>query len=227
MAPPIIGLLQAASEGRRDWRLAAFDEAQVCWAVERGLGPLLLYTTACDAAAATTPSRPLLQATHLTAQILSGEQLDAMVDGLIAMLDIINLLRNSKEQLRWELILHWLHGSLAALHLSLILTYLQKYQLIDIAPEILQKLLSSQRCMAGFNLKILQIIIDRYVVEGKDFGLHCTLEDFSHVWVTLLSPGSPIHHLILVIRHFLRLRTRLYSLRRICGRNWQGCFTLI
>ena len=35
MAPPIIGLLQAASEGRRDWRLSAFDEAQVCWAVER------------------------------------------------------------------------------------------------------------------------------------------------------------------------------------------------
>ena len=363
MAPPMIGLLQAASEGRRDWRLSALDEAQVCWAVERGLGPLLLYTTTCDATGATGPSWPLLQATHLTAQILGGEQLDAMVeiidacvghtslltllkgisicdqhypqpylrpmrdidflveevdrptvesilftlgyrqqstnppelferhhhsmpfyhpqrgvwvevhrclvsgnrgaaadkvfslehvkrqlqlsefhgrkvyrlsnefqivyisahwcwgltmvDGLIAMLDIIYLLRNTKEQLRWELILHWLHGSLAALHLSLILTYLQKYQLIDIAPEIPQKLFSSQYSVAGFNLKILQIIIDRYVVEGKDFGPHCTSEDLNHVWVTLLSPGSPIHNLISVMRHFSRLRTRLHRLRSI------------
>jgi hypothetical protein len=131
------------------------------------------------------------------------------------MLDIIYLLRNANEQLRWDVILHWLHGSVAALHLALILTYLQKYQLIEIAPEIPQKLFSSQRCVAGLNLKILQIIIDRYVVEGKDFGPHCTSADLKHVWVTLLSPGSPIHNLIWVIRHFLRLRTRLYSLRRI------------
>jgi hypothetical protein len=143
-----------------------------------------------------------------------------IVDGLIAMLDIIYLLRNTKEQLRWELILHWLHGSLAALHLSLILMYLQKYQLIDIAPEIPQKLFSRRRCAAGLNLKILQIIIDRYVVKGKDFGPYCTSEDFNHGWVTLLSPGSPIHNLILVMRHFLRLRTRLYSLRKICELRW-------
>jgi hypothetical protein len=131
------------------------------------------------------------------------------------MLDIIYLLRNANEQLRWDVILHWLHGSVAALHLALILTYLQKYQLIEIAPEIPQKLFSSQRCVAGLNLKILQIIIDRYVIEGKDFGLYCTSADLKHVWVTLLSPGSPIHNLTLVMRHFLRLRTRLYSLRRI------------
>jgi hypothetical protein len=90
-----------------------------------------------------------------------------MVDGLIAMLDIIYLLRNTKEQLRWELILHWLHGSLAALHLSLILTYLQKYQLIDIAPEIPQKLFSSQRCVAGFNLKICRSSLIVMSLKGR------------------------------------------------------------
>jgi Uncharacterised nucleotidyltransferase len=363
MVPPIMRLLQAASEGRRDLRLSAFDEAEVCWAVERGLGPLLFYTTTGDGAATTAPSWPLLRATHLTAQVLSGEQLDAMVeiidacvdytplltllkgisicdqhypqpyirpmrdidflveevkhpvvesilfqlgyrqqsakppelferhhhsmpfyhpqrgvwievhrrlasgdrgaaadkvfslehverqlqlsefhgrkvyrlsnefqivyisahwcwgltivDGLIAMLDIIYLLRNANERLCWDLILHWLHGSVAGLHLSLILTYLQKYQLIDIPPEIPQQLFSSHRWVAGLNLKILQLIIDRYIVEGKDFGPRCTSEDLKHVWMTLLSPGSPIHNLILVMRHFLRLRTRLYSLRRI------------
>jgi hypothetical protein len=52
--------------------------------------------------------------------------------------------------------------------------------------------------VAGLNLKILQIIIDRYVVEGKDFGPYCTSEDLKHVWVTPLSPGSPIHNLIFI-----------------------------
>jgi Uncharacterised nucleotidyltransferase len=362
MLPPIMALLQAASAGRRDLRLSAFDEAQVCWAVERGLDPLLHYSTTFDAAAAIAPSWPLLRATHLTARALSGEQLDAMteiidacaghtlpltllkgisicdqyypqpylrpmrdidflvdevdrpvvesilfklgyrqqsqkspqfferhhhsmpfyhpqrgvwievhrrlfsghqnvatdqvlsldhvkqqlrpsefqgrtvyrlskelqivyisahwcsghtiVDGLIAMLDTLYLLRNPKEELRWELILHWLHGSTASRYLYLVLAYLQKYQTVDLPLEILKNLLSSQRYVETLNLRILQTIIDRYLGEGKDFGPHCNLEDFNYVWRTLLSPGSPINNLILVMRHFLRLRTRLYSLKR-------------
>jgi hypothetical protein len=66
-------------------------------------------------------------------------------------------------------------------------------------------------------MKILHIIMNYYVVEGKDFGPYCTAEDFNHVWRTLLSSGSPLQNFILVMRHFLRLRTRLYHLERILG----------
>jgi hypothetical protein len=361
MAPPLMALLQAASEGRRDLRLAAFDEAQVCWAVERGLGPLLLYSTACDAAATRAPSWPLLRATHLTAQILGGEQLEAMaeiidacvghtplltllkgisicdqyypqpqlrpmrdldflveeayrpavesilfklgyrqqsqrppevferhhhsmpfyhpqrgvwvevhrglvsghrgmaadnvfslehvtqqrrlsefrgrqvyrlsdefqiiyisahwgssatiVDGMIAMLDTLYLLGNAQERLRWDLILHWLSGSTSALYLYSMLTYLQSYHLIDIAPEIPQTLLADQNPVMRFNLKILQRIVDYYVVAGKNFDPYCTSDDFNDIWRMLLAPGSPLHNLTLMLRHFLRLRTRLSSLK--------------
>jgi Uncharacterised nucleotidyltransferase len=371
MAPTMIGLLQAAAEGHRDLRLSAFDEAQVCWAVERGLGPLLFYSTTGDAAAARAPSWPLLQATHLTAQILGGEQLDAMVeiidacvghtplltllkgisicdqhypqpylrpmrdidflveevdrpvvesilfklgyrqqshfpphaferlhhsmpfyhpqrgvwvevhrglvssrrrvaadmvfslehvkdqrrlsefrgrqvyrlshefqmvyisahwgsgativDGMIAMLDTIYLLRNAQEHLRWDLILHWLRGSTAALSLYVVLAYLQKYQLIDISPEIPTRLLADHSRGMGFNMKILQLIMDYYVVGGKDGGRYSTSEDLNHVGRILLSSGSPLQNLILVMRHFLRLRTRLNSLKRVWGnRAWRN-----
>jgi Uncharacterised nucleotidyltransferase len=363
----MIGLLQAAAEGRRDLCLSTFDKAQVCWAVERGLGPLLLYTTTFDPAAARAPCWPPLQATHLTAQILGGEQLDAIaeiidacvghtplltllkgisicdqhypqphlrpmrdidflveevhrpmvesilfklgyrqqsnnppevferlhhsmpfyhpqrgvwvevhrrlfsghrdvatdkvfnlehvkrqlqlsefrgrqvyrlsnefqivyisahwgsgltiIDGMIAMLDIIYLLRNAQEHLRWDLILCWLRGSTVALYLSLILTYLQQYHLIDIAPEIPKTLRADQTRVMRSYIKILHVIMDYYVVAGKDFGPYCTAEDFNHVWRTLLSSGSPLQNLILVMRHFLRLRTRLYSLKRMVERG--------
>jgi hypothetical protein len=359
----MIALLQAASEGRRDLPLSALNEAQVCWAIERGLGPLLLYSTTLATDAASAPPWPLLQATHLTAQMLSGEQLDAMaeiidacvghtplltllkgisicdqyypqphlrpmrdidflvdevdrplvesilfklgyrqqseirpefyerhhhsmpfyhsqrgvwvevhrrlfpvhcsvaadqvfslqhvkqqlqpsefqrrtvnrlsnelqivyisahwcsgltiLDGLIAMLDIIYLLRNTTEHLRWELILQWLHGSTASLYLYFMLAYLQKYQLIDLSLEIPKKLLSAPNHVIGLNIKILQIIIDRYLVAGEDDGRQNTLEDIDCVWRRLLSPGSPMQNLVSVIRHFLRLRTRLYSLKSI------------
>jgi hypothetical protein len=152
------------------------------------------------------------QIVYISAHWCSGL---TIVDGLIAMLDIIYLLRNTKEHLRWELILHWLHGSIASWHLYVVLSYLQKYQMVDIPPEVLKKLLSSQRYLETVNRIILHTIIDCYLGEGKGFGAHCTSEDVNHVWRTLLSPGSPIHNLILVIRHFLRLRTRLYNLKRI------------
>jgi hypothetical protein len=361
MVPPMIALLQAASEGRRDMRLSDFDETQVQWAVVTGLGALLCYTTKFDAGAALSPLWPLLQTAYLTAQMLSGTQLDAMaeiidacagrtppltllkgisiceqyypqpylrpmrdldflveeanrpgvesllfelgyrqqsnappeayerrhhtmpfyhpqkgvwvevhrrlfspkrsvaadkvfgldhlkgqlqasefhgrpvyrlssefqivyisahwgsnlttVGGMIAMLDLIYLLRYAKEQIRWDLILHWLHGSVASLSLYFMLTYLQKYQLVNIPPEFLKKLFSSQQHLRGLKLKILQTITDRYLVEGKDFGPLCTLENLDAVWQTLLAPGTPIRGLIVVLRHVLHLRARLYRLK--------------
>jgi hypothetical protein len=365
MVPALIRLLQAASEGRRDLCLAAFEKAQVCWAVERGLGPLLRYSTACDATAAMAPLWPLLESTDLTARILGGEQLDAMaeiidacgsqaplltllkgisiseqyypqaylrpmrdidffveeayhpavesilcqlgyrqqspkpvpaetfehhhhsmpfyhpqrgvwveihrglvsgnqgvatdqifrlehvksqlrpsefqgrqvyrfsnefqlayisahwgagrtiVDGMIAMLDIIYLLRNAQEAIDWGLLRSWLQGSTTALYLAILLTYLRKYQLIDIPPAVPQQLCIGQNRPMGLNLKILQLVIDYHVVAGKDFSPHCSAKDFDHVWRTLLLPGPPIHNLILVMRHFLRLRTRLSRVARL------------
>jgi hypothetical protein len=152
------------------------------------------------------------QIVYISAHWGSGS---TIIDGMIAMLDIIYLLRNAREHLRWDLILHWLRGSTAALYLSLILTYLQQHHLIDIAPEIPKTLRADQTGIMRSNIKLLHIIMDYYVVAGKDFGPYCTAEDVNHVWRTLLSSGSPLQNLILVMRHFLRLRTRLYRLKRI------------
>lgn len=346
MVSQLISLLQAASQGREDLRLAAFHKAQIRWAVETGLGPLLFQTTKADPEATTSPLWTLLQSANLTAQILNGEQLDAMgeiidaceghvlaltplkgisiceqyypephlramrdidflvedaalpaveslllklgyrqqsksppeyyqkhhhsmpffhpqkgvwvevhralfpskskvgtdkvfslehlkdqlrpsefqgrkvtrfsnelqivyiashwacgfkvIGGMVALLDLIYLLKNTKDTLHWEQILDWLHGSVASTHLYLMLTYLDKYQLIDVAPEILHGLFLRQQSFGNVNLKIVHSLIDQYLVDGRDFGQVLSLRNLSILWETLLLPGRPLRNLMLV-----------------------------
>ena len=316
--PHLIPLLRAASQGRQNLMLGAFDEAQIPWAVETGLGPLLFQTTKADPKAARSPLWPLLQGADLTARMITAEQLDAMseiidaceglvspltllkgisiceqyypephlrpmrdidflvgdadlpavesillklgyrqqsksspelyknhhhsmpffhsqrgiwvevhrglfpsksrfgadkvfsaenlktqlrpsefqgqkisrlsnelqivyiashwarsfnvVGGIVAILDLIYLLRNTKEAVHWEQVIDWLHGSVASTYLYLILTYLVKYRLSAIAPGILHGLFLRQRSLGNMNLKIAHSLIDRYLVDGKAFG---------------------------------------------------------
>lgn len=78
MVTRLISLLRAASQCREDLPLATFDEEQIRWAIETGLGPLLFRTTKAHPQASTSPLWPLLQGADLTARMLTSEQLDAM-----------------------------------------------------------------------------------------------------------------------------------------------------
>ncbi len=363
MVPRLISLLRAASQCREDLPLATFDEEQIRWAIETGLGPLLFRTTKAHPQASTSPLWPLLQGADLTARMLTSEQLDAMseiidacdglvptltllkgisicdqyypephlrpmrdidflveaathptvesllfklgyrqqsksppevyerlhhsmpffhpkrgiwvevhrglfprkskvgaekvfsldnlitqlrpsefqgrkvsrlsdefqvvyiashwacdfkfVGGMVALLDMIYLLKNNKDTIRWNRIVDWLEGSVASIDLYLMLTYLVKYKLIEIAPEILHELSLKQRSLGSLNLKIVHTLIDRYLVDGRVFGQILSHIDLDNIWDTLLKPGRSIPNLILATRYFLRLRTRLYSLKRM------------
>jgi len=82
-----------------------------------------------------------------------GPQRCRVIGGMVALLDLIYLLKNTKNTLHWEQILDWLDGSVASTHLYLMLTYLDKYQLIDVALEILHGLFLRQQSFGNVNLK--------------------------------------------------------------------------
>jgi len=360
LVPRLISLLRAASQCREDLPLATFDEEQIRWAIETGLGPLLFRTTKAHPQASTSPLWPLLQGANLTARMLTSEQLDAMdeiidacegrvptltllkgisicdqyypephlrpmrdidflveaahlpsvesillkigyrqrsecppesydkhhhsmpffhpqrgvwvevhrglfpprnkvssekifslenlkgqlqpsefqgrkvtrlsnelqivyiashwactfsvIGGMVAMVDMIYLLKNTKDTIHWEQIVDWLHSSVASTYLYLMLTYLVKYQLIAIAPEILHRLFLSQRSFGKMNLKIMHVLIDHYLVDGRGFGQVLSLRNLDILWKTLLFSGPPFRNLMLVPWTILlpwRLRTRL------------------
>ena len=346
MVPAMIALLAAACQGRRDWKSSALHAAQIRWAIRTGLGPLLLYTITVDSIITTSPLWPLLRGANLTAQVLSGEQFDAMceildacaghvpsitllkgisiaeqhypaphlrpmrdidflveeaalptvesllyklgyrqqshlppqfyethhhrmpfvhpqrgmwvevhrglfpsntrvgaarvfshehvasqlrpstfqgrsisrlsdalqiaytashwafnfrsIGGMVAMLDLIYLMQNMKDTVPWGSLLDWLEDSVAATHLYLMLSYLTKYHLVDVPPEILRDLSVRQGALDLLNLNLMHTLIDRYVVKGYPGGRLCSVDHLDTLWQSLLMPGPPLTNLLRV-----------------------------
>ena len=120
------------------------------------------------------------------------------ISGMVAMLDLIYLLKHTKEALHWEQIIDWLHGSVASTHVYLLLSYLHQYELVNIAPEVLRELSLSGQSFGRVNLKILFRLIDDYLVEGRAWGFFFSLRNLDIVWKTCLLPGTSICNLMLV-----------------------------
>jgi hypothetical protein len=78
--PGLMRLVRASARGERGLRLQAFDEDTIRWAIDTGLGPLLVRATADDPDTARSRLWPLLQGANLTARLLSALQMDAMAE---------------------------------------------------------------------------------------------------------------------------------------------------
>jgi hypothetical protein len=110
-----------------------------------------------------------------------------LVSGAVVFLDMIFLLMNCGQRLDWDRILKWVIGSTTATHLYLLLRYLIKYNIVDIAPELLDKIGRERRVLNELDVKIIHRVIDRYLISGKDFGRILTQRNLSIIWSTLLS----------------------------------------
>lgn len=121
-----------------------------------------------------------------------------VVGGMIAMLDLIYLLDHTRGKLRWDKILDWLTGPIASAHLYLLLSYLDKYQIVEIAPDILRELSIRQRSFGSGELRIVNWLINRYIVEGKALGRLLNLRNMRILWDTLLLPAPPTKKLLLL-----------------------------
>jgi hypothetical protein len=134
-----------------------------------------------------------------------------VVGGMVALLDIIYLLKNAKDEFNWQQILKWVDDSVASAHLYLILSYIDKYRLIDIAPEVLDELSSKQRSLKNLNLGVMHGVIDRYFVGEKPFGQILSERNLSILWKILLLWESQSRNLLLGPWNVLlpnRFRTR-------------------
>jgi len=74
--------------------------------------------------------------------------------GLFPFLDIIYLLRRAQQNIRWDAIFKWVQDSVAATHLYLVLSYLNKNEISDLDNKILADLFVRQRSFGTLNLKI-------------------------------------------------------------------------
>ena len=125
---------------------------------------------------------------------------------MVAMVDLLYLLESCKSTLHWEQILEGLHGSAAALPLSLLLSYLQRRDLIAVDAEILRELSSIQPSLGDLNRTLLHSLIDRYLVDGRPPGPLLSARTLSILWQRLLLPSPSWSTLLLLPWYFLPSR---------------------
>jgi len=119
------------------------------------------------------------------------------VGGAIALVDTIYLMKRSADALRWARILDWVDGCVAATYLYLLLSYLDRYRLVKVAPEVMDQLFRSRPSFGKFSLKAAHAIIDRYLVEGKDLGSVLNPRNVDIAWQMLTLPNRFLRMLIL------------------------------
>jgi hypothetical protein len=142
------------------------------------------------------------------------------ISGMVAMLDVIYLLKNIDAKLDWGKILTWMHGSVASAYVYLLLSYLHQYELIRIEPEVLRELSLNGRSFGRANLKILYRLIDYCLVEGRARGFFFSLRNLDIAWRTCLLPGTTICNLMLVPMFlFMPFRFRKTVLAWSAGEN--------
>jgi putative nucleotidyltransferase-like protein len=123
--------------------------------------------------------------------------------GVVALLDVIYLLRQTAGTLNWAHLLDWLEGSAAAAPLYLLLSYLDANQVVDLPPEVLRNLGLRQSALGPLALTLMQRLLDRYLMAGPPAGRVFSAYRLEILWKTLLGPGSPRGNLLRVPWHWL------------------------
>ncbi|HXG20635.1 MAG TPA: nucleotidyltransferase family protein [Methylomirabilota bacterium] len=146
-----------------------------------------------------------------------------VVGSVFALVDMLFLLRNTGEALRWECILDWTQDSATAVPLYLLLTYLVKHRLIKVEPAILRTLALRQRTFGVVNLALMHALIDRYVVDGRPLGRLLNARNLPILWDTLLLPGPPFRNLMLIpwrlLPSWVGVKNQLAKLKTSAGRK--------
>ena len=120
------------------------------------------------------------------------------IGGLVALTDTIYLLKHAGTTFSWEWILKAVSGSIPATYLYLLLSYLRRYGLVNIASGIMRELSLSQRSFGRLGLKTTHRMIDDYLVKAPGFGPMFSQRSVGIIWKTLMLPAPTFPKLVLI-----------------------------
>jgi len=147
------------------------------------------------------------------------------IGGLIALLDAMYLLQRTAGTLDWGRLLAWMESSAAAAPLSLLLTALDRFHLVDLPPEVLPQLRTWPQALSPTTLALGHWLIDRYFVAGHPMGRLLSDYRLEVLWQTLvLGAGAPGSKLLRVSWRWL-VASRLWPGDRLWRRATGGSVT--
>ena len=122
----------------------------------------------------------------------------ARVGGMMALADTIYLLKHAGGEFSWEWVLRAVYRSIPATYLHLLLSYMERYDLVKIEPEIMRELSFSQCSFGTLSLKAVHRMIDRYLVMPTRCGPILSERTVAIIWTTLILPGAIVPKLMLI-----------------------------
>jgi hypothetical protein len=141
--------------------------------------------------------------------------------GLVTMLDVIYLLKSARS-MRWERVLSWLDGAVAATPLCLLLTYLDRHELIELPAGLIDEISGRDRALGPASRRVLHVMMDRYLVDGREMGLLMSDRSFAIVWRNLLRPRRDLAKVPLIFWSLLPSRRWLRRWRPAPQRRPSG-----
>jgi hypothetical protein len=120
------------------------------------------------------------------------------IGGVVALADTIYLLKHAGTDFQWEWILRAVNRSIPATYLYLLLSYMVRYDLVKVAPEVMRELAFSQPSFGSLSLKTMHRMIDDYIVKATEFGPLLSERSVGIIWKTLMLPGPTLPKLVLI-----------------------------
>lgn len=109
------------------------------------------------------------------------------IGGAIPFVDLLYVIRKKGETLNWDQVIAAVHRSVVAIHIFLMLSFLNRHQLIRLPAGTLERLAASLQFPLGWSETILYSLIERYSMRGKEFGRMMTETNLGIAWETLLT----------------------------------------
>ena len=111
--------------------------------------------------------------------------------GIFPMLDVALLLREEGRTLDWDRVCGIAQGSWAATPTTAMLSYLNRWKLAAVPPEVLRRLVPRGNFANHVMNAVLNRLVTAFVMEARLPGSILTPSNLRIIWSTLLRPGSP------------------------------------
>ncbi|VAW97921.1 hypothetical protein MNBD_GAMMA23-2555 [hydrothermal vent metagenome] len=118
--------------------------------------------------------------------------------GVFALLDVALIINKHDNELDWNKVVSWSNSPYVENYVYLLLQYLRKSELLNSSVKLDQHINSLQHSLGMVSRKILNSIIDNYILAGKPFGRILTVNNTEIIWQHLLEPSPSFSKVLLL-----------------------------
>jgi hypothetical protein len=117
--------------------------------------------------------------------------------GIFAVMDVAQLLARRGRDLDWDHVYGLAEGSWSATALNVMLSFLQKCELVQLPPQVLSRVSKQDHHTNAVTVAALHALAARYLIELKTFGpvLNTQLA-VETIWSVLVRPSTPARNIL-------------------------------